>query len=225
MADPTGTSVSPAGGIISGAGTIPTGTSVSPAGGIISGAGTILQFMGQMEMGRAARIRGQQAAAMAEFNAWEAQRQAGIAISISQRQAAEERRQATLVASRALAVAAASGAGVSDPTMVRIIANARGEGAVRAATSLYEGAALSRRLRGGGARRGKPTRARASLRRHPRQGGGQPLHEVRHERPGRRRRAHPRPGAGAIQHRQPAIRLGLWRSSSTPPPTSARCRA
>lgn len=124
-----------------------TGTVVSPVGGIISGAGSIFQLMGQMEMGRAARIRGEQAAAMAEFNAWEANRQAGIAVSISQRQAAEERRQANLVASRALAVAAASGAGVSDPTMVRIIANARGEGAVRAATSLYEGAAISRKLR------------------------------------------------------------------------------
>lgn len=125
----------------------PTGASISPAGGALGVAGSIFQFMGQMEMGRAARIRGQQAAAMAEFNAWEATRQAGIAISISQRQAAEERRQANLVASRALAVAAASGGGVSDPTMVRIIANARGEGAVRAATSLYEGAATARRLR------------------------------------------------------------------------------
>lgn len=109
--------------------------------------GTYLQVQASREMGKVARIHGERAQAMSQFEAWEAERRAGIAISISQRQAMEEERQGRFVASRALAVAAASGAGVSDPTMVRVIANARGEGAVRAATDLYEGEARSRQLR------------------------------------------------------------------------------
>jgi len=121
------------------------------AGGYIAAAGsvmsTFIQVAAMKEMGRAARIRGEMQMAAYQFEAWEAERRAGEAIAISQRQSAEERRQANLVASRALAVAAASGAGVSDPTMVRVIANARGEGAVRAATALYEGQARARAMR------------------------------------------------------------------------------
>lgn len=113
----------------------------------ISIIGTYFQVQGMREAGRTARIRGEMQAAARQFDAWEADRRAGEAIAISQRQSLEEQRQATLVASRALAVAAASGAGVSDPTMVRVIANARGEGAVRAATALYEGQARARQLR------------------------------------------------------------------------------
>lgn len=109
--------------------------------------GTYFQVQGMREAGREARIRGEMQKAAFQFEAFEADRRAGASIAISQRQALEETRQANLVASRALAVAAASGAGVSDPTMVRVIANARGEGAVRAATALYEGSAHARQLR------------------------------------------------------------------------------
>ena len=115
--------------------------------GYMQVAGSIMQMMAAREAGRMARIQGERARVAAEFAAWQAERQAGVAIAISQRQAAEERRQATLVASRALAVSASSGAGVSDPTMVRIIANARGEGAYRANVALYEGEAKARALR------------------------------------------------------------------------------
>ena len=110
-------------------------------------AGTIMQMMAARESGRQARIQGEQIRAKAQFNARQAEREAGTAIAISHRQAAEERRQSNLVASRALAVAAASGGGVSDPTVVRLIANARGEGAYRANVALYEGEARSRQLR------------------------------------------------------------------------------
>ncbi len=109
--------------------------------------GLYLQIQGMRESGKMARIRGEMERVGYEFQAWEAERRAGTSIAISQRQSAEERRQANLVASRALAVSAASGAGVSDPTMVRVIANARGEGAVRAANALYEGQARARALR------------------------------------------------------------------------------
>jgi hypothetical protein len=98
------------------------------------------------------------------------------------------------VASRALAVSAASGAGVTDPTTVRVIANARGEGAVRAATALYEGSARARQLRTeaamGRLRARKPMLSgleaskRPTASRAPAQcaRGPEPLFEIRHER-------------------------------------------
>ena len=55
-----------------------------------------------------------------------------------QRQAFEEKRQAQLVESRALALAAASGAGASDPTAVKILSGIEAEGAYRAAVRMYE---------------------------------------------------------------------------------------
>lgn len=64
---------------------------------------------------------------------------AGLERASSQRRAMEERRQAGLAASRGLAVAAASGGGVDDPTIVNLLAGIEGEGEYRALTALYEG--------------------------------------------------------------------------------------
>lgn len=82
-----------------------------------------------------------------QFNDWAAGRTAGIVVAASQRHAIEERRQADLAASRALAVAAASGGGVSDPTIVQTLSNIRGEGALRASIALYEGEERARQIR------------------------------------------------------------------------------
>lgn len=78
----------------------------------------------------------------------------------SQREAAEQRRQARLLQSRALAVGAATG-GASDPTVVNIIADLEGEGAYRALTSLYEGeeSARSKEMQAS-ARRGEAKNAK-----------------------------------------------------------------
>lgn len=57
----------------------------------------------------------------------------------SQREAAEQLRQARLVESRARAVAAGTGGGVDDPTVDRILRGIEAEGAYRAMTVLYEG--------------------------------------------------------------------------------------
>ena len=65
--------------------------------------------------------------------------QAGQERATSQRQSIEERRQARLASSRALAIAAASGGGSDDPSVVNAIANIEGEGEYRALTALYEG--------------------------------------------------------------------------------------
>ncbi len=65
--------------------------------------------------------------------------QAGLERASSQREAIDERRQAELVSSRALAVAGASGGGVSDPTVINTIADIQAEGEYRALTALYNG--------------------------------------------------------------------------------------
>jgi hypothetical protein len=110
-------------------------------------AGVFMQMWGALESGRMARIQGERARLAAEFSAWQAEQEGGLAIAISQRQAEEERRKAGFLASRALAVAASSGAGVSDPTMIDILTKTRGEGAYRANVALYEGEARARQLR------------------------------------------------------------------------------
>lgn len=63
--------------------------------------------------------------------------QAGTTRASGQRQAIEEQRQARLASSRGLAVAAASGGGADDPTVVNLLANIAGEGEYRSATDLY----------------------------------------------------------------------------------------
>lgn len=66
------------------------------------------------------------------------EQQAGQDRASSQRTAAEQKRQARLLASRAQAVGAATGGGL-DPTVVNTIANIEGEGELRALTALFDG--------------------------------------------------------------------------------------
>lgn len=70
--------------------------------------------------------------------------QAGKERASSQRASIEERRQAAKVSSRALALAAASGAGASDPSVINNIAEIEGEGEYRALTALYNGEETAR---------------------------------------------------------------------------------
>lgn len=121
-------------------------TPISSAGWL-SAAGGFIQLLANRESARAQRIAGESARVAAQFNALQAERQGGIAIALAQRQAAEERRLGRFAASRALAVAASSGGGVSDPTIVRLLANAHGEATYRANVALYEGEERDRQLR------------------------------------------------------------------------------
>ena len=129
-------------------------TTVSTIGAAGSITGSLLQAFGAVQQGKSAAIAGETAQQAAEFNALmlefsarEALRQGGQAKAISQRQAAEERRQGRIATSRALAVASASGAGVSDPTIVNLISRGEGEAHFRASVALYEGEEEMRRLR------------------------------------------------------------------------------
>jgi hypothetical protein len=103
-------------------------------------AGTVLGTGGQIYAG----LAGQDAKAS---EASQLRYAAGAARASSQRAAAEERRQARLVQSRGLAVAAASGGGASDPTVVNTLADVAAEGEYRALTALYEGSEKSIGLR------------------------------------------------------------------------------
>lgn len=100
------------------------------AGALVSAGGTIL----------GARSEAKQL----KSEARQLEAKAGTERAISQRQAMEERRQARLAASRGLAVAAASGGGADDPTVVNTLANIAGEGEYRALTALYNGEETAR---------------------------------------------------------------------------------
>lgn len=117
------------------------------AAGYGMAASSLLEAYGLIEQGRIARIQAGRERLYRELAAWNAEREGDLAMAASQRTALEERRQADLVASRALAVAAASGGGVSDPTIVDILTRTKGEGAYRARVALYEGEARSRAMR------------------------------------------------------------------------------
>lgn len=67
----------------------------------------------------------------------------------AQAEAANERRKAKLVRSRALAVAGASGAGVDDPTVNNILTGIEVEGEMNALNALHSGEYLASSLRSG----------------------------------------------------------------------------
>lgn len=117
------------------------------AAGGMAAIGAVAQYYGLVEQGRIARIQAGRERLFREFALWNAEREGNLAVAASQREALEERRQADLAASRALAVAASSGGGVSDPTMVDILSRTKGEGAYRARVALYEGQAKRRAMR------------------------------------------------------------------------------
>jgi hypothetical protein len=75
----------------------------------------------------------------AGFQADQLRINAGQAQASAQRSAIDIDRQTQMVVSRALAVAAASGGGASDPTVVNMIAQDAAEGAYRKAVALYQG--------------------------------------------------------------------------------------
>jgi hypothetical protein len=89
----------------------------------------------------------------AQFNAVAKQREndANAAAAESQRAAIIERRRAQHVMSRARAVAGASGAGVSDPTVTNILTDIETQGEMNALNALFEGHTAARANRQGAA--------------------------------------------------------------------------
>lgn len=113
-------------------------------------AGVVLSAYGAMKQGQAQKQQAQQMQQAKEFEAAQMDQNAGQETAAAQRRALEERRRATMVASRALAVASASGGGTSG-SAEEIISDIAGEGAYRSALEIYGGEDRARRLRMGAA--------------------------------------------------------------------------
>lgn len=73
----------------------------------------------------------------AKYQAGQLQVASNNALASGERAATGERKQAALATSRAVALAAASGAGASDPTVTNILGNLAGEGEYNALSQLY----------------------------------------------------------------------------------------
>lgn len=86
-------------------------------------------------------------------------REANMALAESQANAANERRRAKILRSRALALAGASGTGIDDPSIVDALDSITDEGELRALDALYEGNYLAAGLRSGADARRRMGRA------------------------------------------------------------------
>lgn len=95
-------------------------------------ASTVLGAFGQIRQGQAAEQQ-------AKHRALQLEQKAGQERAASQRKSIEARRRARIAESRALALAAASGGGASDPTISNLMAGIAGEGEMAAQTAVYEG--------------------------------------------------------------------------------------
>ena len=113
---------------------------------LIGGFAQIQQGQAQAAAGRAqqdamvyqASLRNAQAVAM--------EQSAGQERAAAQRATLEQQRQGRLVGSRAQAVAAASGGGALDPSVVNLMGDLDNEASFRAATALYQGESAARGL-------------------------------------------------------------------------------
>lgn len=94
-----------------------------------------------------ARVSAARIAVARQFEAEQLRANAGQEIAAAQRAGMEEERQARLLQSRQIALAAASGAGASDPSVIQMISRTAKEGSYRAAVALYGGAEKARAMR------------------------------------------------------------------------------
>jgi len=113
--------------------------------------GTIMQVSGKMSAARQAEEQGRRQQAADQYAANQAEQNAGQQLAAAQRHALDETRRARLMASRAIAVAGASGGGTSDPSVANLIADISGEGAYRRSIAIYQGEENARQMRMGAA--------------------------------------------------------------------------
>ncbi len=118
---------------------------IAPAAFTIFGA--LGESRGNLQMGEQSIIAGQRRKVASQFEAEQYLINAGQTVASSQLQAAEARRQAGLVESRILAVAAAGGGGASDPTIINLISKTSARGAYNSAVALYQGEDQARSMR------------------------------------------------------------------------------
>lgn len=116
--------------------------------GLIVG-GTVLQGIGMMQAGKAAAAAGQAQQQAKNYEAKQAEINAGQERAASQRESIRRRRQETMIQSQLQARAAASGGGATDPTIVTLAEDIAAEGEYSALTALYEGEDRARALESG----------------------------------------------------------------------------
>lgn len=95
-------------------------------------AGTVLSAYGSIQQGNAAADAGASEARQLAYRA-------GQTRASTQRGANDARRQGRYIVSRGRAIAAKSGAGVTDPTVINTLADVSAEGEYAALTRMYEG--------------------------------------------------------------------------------------
>jgi len=105
---------------------------------------TILSAGGQYARGQAAKSIAAQRAAVDEYEAKQLEQEAASSRGVGMRAAQDQIVNTEMINSTALARAAASGAGASDPTVMAIISRTAGMGAYRASLANYEGEAQAR---------------------------------------------------------------------------------
>ena len=105
---------------------------------------TILGVGSSLARGDAAKLIGARRKQADEFEAKQLDIEAAGSRGVGLRSAADEILKTENINSTALARAAASGAGASDPTVMHIISRTAGEGAYRSALAMYEGEAQAR---------------------------------------------------------------------------------
>ena len=101
-------------------------------GTALMNSGTLLSSVGALGSARAM-------SSLAGFNADLLESSADDQIAAGQREALEQKRQANLAMSRAQAVAAASGGGAADPTVINVIGDIAAEGEYNARVADYSG--------------------------------------------------------------------------------------
>ena len=114
-------------------------SNIGPFGSAMVGFGGLLSAYGILEQGNAAY-------ADAQFQATQYEGDISKVKAVSQKAFAETNRQAGLVQSRIIALAAASGASASDPGVINLVAKNKGFGAYQAALDLYKGEDEARSL-------------------------------------------------------------------------------
>ena len=109
-------------------------------------AATALKVASSIQEGRVANAIGKAQRTAKDREADQLDANAKNAVAVAQRKMLEERRRGDLIASKALAIAAAGG-GATDKSVVNIISDLKGEGSYRATLALYEGEDKARLLR------------------------------------------------------------------------------
>lgn len=108
---------------------------------------TVMSIKGAQDAGKGAANSAAEDQASLDYQAAQDRVNAGQAMAVAERDAAEQRRQGDYAQSRAIALLAASGGGgVTDPGAVTLLANNAGEIAYRSAVALYKGEDEARAL-------------------------------------------------------------------------------